>query len=95
MSSLAAALSDRVFRPAGGLWNLVVGAPDDAASQQLPARLIDETIRWMSATLPPADAASCFLDRHRDDPMARISAARAREYVDHLLASLHLQEKAA
>src|SRR5262245_53884646 len=31
----------------------------------------------------------------RDDPMARISAARAREYVDHLLASLHLQEKAA
>jgi NitT/TauT family transport system ATP-binding protein len=31
----------------------------------------------------------------RDDPMARISAPRAREYVDHLLASLHLQEKAA
>ena len=31
----------------------------------------------------------------RDNPMARISAARAREYVDHLLASLHLQEKAA
>jgi NitT/TauT family transport system ATP-binding protein len=31
----------------------------------------------------------------RDNPMARISASRAREYVDHLLASLHLQEKAA
>jgi NitT/TauT family transport system ATP-binding protein len=31
----------------------------------------------------------------RDNPMARISAPRAREYVDHLLASLHLQEKAA
>jgi NitT/TauT family transport system ATP-binding protein len=32
---------------------------------------------------------------NRDNPMARISAPRAREYVDHLLASLHLQEKAA
>ncbi len=31
----------------------------------------------------------------RDNPMARISAPRAREYVDHLLASLHLEEKAA
>jgi ABC-type nitrate/sulfonate/bicarbonate transport system ATPase subunit len=31
----------------------------------------------------------------RDNPMARISAPRAREYVDHLMASLHLQEKAA
>ena len=31
----------------------------------------------------------------RDNPMARISAPRAREYVDRLLASLHLQEKAA
>src|SRR5215475_10259488 len=31
----------------------------------------------------------------RDNPMARISAPRAREYVDHLLGSLHLQEKAA
>src|SRR5216684_5507814 len=31
----------------------------------------------------------------RDDPMARISAPRARGYVDRLLASLHLQEKAA
>jgi NitT/TauT family transport system ATP-binding protein len=31
----------------------------------------------------------------RDNPMARIAAPRAREYVDHLLASLHLQEKAA
>jgi len=31
----------------------------------------------------------------RDNPMARISAPRARKYVDHLLASLHLQEKAA
>jgi NitT/TauT family transport system ATP-binding protein len=31
----------------------------------------------------------------RDNPMARMSAPRAREYVDHLLASLHLQEKAA
>jgi len=31
----------------------------------------------------------------RDDPMARIAAPRARGYVDHLLASLHLQEKAA
>jgi NitT/TauT family transport system ATP-binding protein len=31
----------------------------------------------------------------RDDPLARMSAPRAREYVDHLLASLHLQEKAA
>ena len=31
----------------------------------------------------------------RDNPMARISAPRAREYVDHLQASLHLQEKAA
>ena len=31
----------------------------------------------------------------RDNPMARISAPRAREYVDHLLASLHLLEKAA
>ena len=31
----------------------------------------------------------------RDNPLARISAPRAREYVDHLLASLHLQEKAA
>jgi NitT/TauT family transport system ATP-binding protein len=31
----------------------------------------------------------------RDNPMARISAPRAREYVDHLLSSLHLQEKAA
>ena len=26
----------------------------------------------------------------RDNPLARISAPRAREYVDHLLASLHL-----
>jgi NitT/TauT family transport system ATP-binding protein len=32
---------------------------------------------------------------HRDDPLARIAAPRAREYVDHLLGSLHLQEKAA
>jgi NitT/TauT family transport system ATP-binding protein len=32
---------------------------------------------------------------HRDDPLMRIAAPRAREYVDHLLASLHLQEKAA
>jgi NitT/TauT family transport system ATP-binding protein len=31
----------------------------------------------------------------RDNPLARISAPRAREYVDRLLASLHLQEKAA
>jgi NitT/TauT family transport system ATP-binding protein len=31
----------------------------------------------------------------RDNPLARLSAPRAREYVDHLLASLHLQEKAA
>ncbi|HVV94534.1 MAG TPA: ABC transporter ATP-binding protein [Hyphomicrobiales bacterium] len=31
----------------------------------------------------------------RDDPMARITAPRARDYVDHLFASLHLQEKAA
>jgi NitT/TauT family transport system ATP-binding protein len=31
----------------------------------------------------------------RDDPMARISAPRSRDYVDHLLASLHLQDKAA
>jgi NitT/TauT family transport system ATP-binding protein len=31
----------------------------------------------------------------RDDPMARFAAPRAREYVDHLLGSLHLQEKAA
>ena len=31
----------------------------------------------------------------RDNPMARISAPRSREYVDHLLASLHLEEKAA
>ena len=31
----------------------------------------------------------------RDNPLARMSAPRAREYVDHLLASLHLQEKAA
>jgi len=31
----------------------------------------------------------------RDNPMHRISAPRAREYVDHLLASLHLEEKAA
>ena len=31
----------------------------------------------------------------RDNPLARISAPRAREYVDHLLASLHLAEKAA
>ena len=31
----------------------------------------------------------------RDNPMARIAAPRAREYVDHLLGSLHLQEKAA
>src|SRR5882757_6129030 len=31
----------------------------------------------------------------RDNPMARISAPRARDYVDRLLASLHLQEKAA
>src|SRR5215813_3958154 len=31
----------------------------------------------------------------RDDPLARMSAPRAREYVDHLMASLHLQEKAA
>lgn len=31
----------------------------------------------------------------RDNPMARISAPRSREYVDHLLASLHLQDKAA
>ncbi|MFL6797785.1 MAG: ABC transporter ATP-binding protein [Xanthobacteraceae bacterium] len=32
---------------------------------------------------------------NRDDPMARISAPRAREYVDRLMAGLHLQEKAA
>jgi NitT/TauT family transport system ATP-binding protein len=31
----------------------------------------------------------------RDNPLARLSAPRTREYVDHLLASLHLQEKAA
>jgi NitT/TauT family transport system ATP-binding protein len=31
----------------------------------------------------------------RDDPMARITSSRARDYVDHLFASLHLQEKAA
>jgi NitT/TauT family transport system ATP-binding protein len=31
----------------------------------------------------------------RDNPMARISAPRARDYVDRLMASLHLQEKAA
>ena len=31
----------------------------------------------------------------RDNPLARISAPRAREYVDHLLSSLHLEEKAA
>jgi len=31
----------------------------------------------------------------RDNPIARISAPRSREYVDHLLASLHLQDKAA
>jgi NitT/TauT family transport system ATP-binding protein len=31
----------------------------------------------------------------RDNPLARIAAPRAREYVDHLLASLHLEEKAA
>jgi NitT/TauT family transport system ATP-binding protein len=31
----------------------------------------------------------------RDNPLHRISAPRAREYVDHLLASLHLEEKAA
>ena len=31
----------------------------------------------------------------RDNPLARISAPRAREYVDHLLSSLHLAEKAA
>jgi len=31
----------------------------------------------------------------RDNPLARLSAPRAREYVDHLLASLHLAEKAA
>ena len=31
----------------------------------------------------------------RDNPLARLSAPRSREYVDHLLASLHLQEKAA
>jgi NitT/TauT family transport system ATP-binding protein len=31
----------------------------------------------------------------RDNPLARISAPQVREYVDHLLASLHLQEKAA
>ena len=31
----------------------------------------------------------------RENPMARIAAPRAREYVDHLLGSLHLQEKAA
>jgi NitT/TauT family transport system ATP-binding protein len=32
---------------------------------------------------------------NRDNPLARISAPRAREYVDHLLSSLHLEEKAA
>ncbi len=31
----------------------------------------------------------------RDNPLARISSPRAREYVDHLLSSLHLAEKAA
>jgi NitT/TauT family transport system ATP-binding protein len=31
----------------------------------------------------------------RDNPMARITSERARDYVDHLFASLHLQEKAA
>jgi NitT/TauT family transport system ATP-binding protein len=31
----------------------------------------------------------------RDNPIARISAPRSREYVDHLLGSLHLQDKAA
>jgi hypothetical protein len=39
--------------------------------------MIDETMRWLAATLPPADAASCFLDRHRDDPMARHSELQA------------------
>jgi NitT/TauT family transport system ATP-binding protein len=45
-----------------------------------PGRIIDEI--WVD--LPD-----------RDNPMARISAPRSREYVDHLLASLHLQDKAA
>ena len=31
----------------------------------------------------------------RDNPMARMSAPRSREYVDRLLASLHLRDKAA
>jgi NitT/TauT family transport system ATP-binding protein len=31
----------------------------------------------------------------RDDPMRRLGAQRVRDYVDHLMASLHLQEKAA
>ena len=45
-----------------------------------PGRIVDEI---------PVDLSD------RDNPMARMSAPRAREYVDHLLASLHLQEKAA
>jgi NitT/TauT family transport system ATP-binding protein len=45
-----------------------------------PGRIIDEI---------PVDLPD------RDNPLARLSAARSREYVDHLLASLHLQEKAA
>jgi NitT/TauT family transport system ATP-binding protein len=45
-----------------------------------PGRIVEEI---------PVDLAD------RDNPMARMSAPRAREYVDRLLASLHLQEKAA
>ncbi len=45
-----------------------------------PGRIIDEIL----VDLPD-----------RDNPMARISAPRSRDYVDHLLASLHLQDKAA
>jgi NitT/TauT family transport system ATP-binding protein len=45
-----------------------------------PGRIVEE----ISVDLPD-----------RDNPMARISAPRARGYVDHLLSSLHLQEKAA
>jgi len=45
-----------------------------------PGRIVEEIVLYLPA---------------RGDPMARITSPRARDYVDHLFASLHLQEKAA
>jgi len=45
-----------------------------------PGRLVDE----IKVDLP-----------NRDNPMSRMGSPLAKQYVDHLMATLHLEEKAA